>query len=129
MLFKRSLINSKFVFTEGGGFNAPVRKFFEITASGCLMFCREPNSFSDIGYKKNKHFIDVNSYDILEKMNYYLNNLDEAQTLAQNGYSVTLKNHSLLSRSNQLKNCLKLIKNGKFNGSNWKNGSYIVNKK
>ena len=69
---------------------------------------------------KNKHFIDVNSYDILEKMNYYLNNLDEAQTLAQNGYSVTLKNHSLLSRSNQLKNCLKLIKNGKFNGSNWK---------
>ena len=54
LLFRRSLINSKFAFTEGGGYNLIVRKFFEIPANGCLLFCRPPHGFDNLGFKKKR---------------------------------------------------------------------------
>ncbi|MDA7546255.1 glycosyltransferase [Alphaproteobacteria bacterium] len=124
--FRKSLIDSKYVFTEGGGFNAPVRKFFEITAANCLLLTRKPHSFSDLGYRENIDYVEADEENIFRKLDYFEKNTDEAQKIANNGFNVTYKNHSLSARSSQIKACLLTIMDGTFNGSCWEKGKYKI---
>ena len=129
LLFRRSLINSKFAFTDGGGYNAIVRKFFEIPANGCLLFCRSPHGFGNLGFKKNEHYVEVTTQNLHEKVEYYHKNINRAQIIVNNARRFTFNNHSLSKRALQIKKCLKSILKKEFYGSEWKDGKYIINRK
>ena len=119
--------NAKICITDGGGNNYPVRKFFEIPASGALMTCWPAIGLEDLGYKHNTNCIYLNSSeDIFDIIADVKSNISKYELIATLGRKHTLDNHSATARSNQLKESFQKILSKNFYGSYWKNGVYIT---
>jgi len=124
-LFQMELSNAKICITEGGGNNYPVRKFFEIPASGALMACWPAIGLDNLGYKSYENCVYLNSsddiFDIIEDMK---RDLTKYQQIASLGRNHTLNHHSATARSYQLKQSFEKILSNSFAGSYWENGIY-----
>jgi hypothetical protein len=124
-LFQMELSTSKICITEGGGNNYPVRKFFEIPASGALMACWPAIGLKNLGYKHNENCIYLNSSDdIFELIADVKIDLPKYQHIAALGRKHTLDHHSASARSNQLKESFEKILSNNFSGSFWDDGIY-----
>ncbi len=78
---------------------------FEALACGSLLLNErvKGNGFSEL-FKENHHLVCYekgNVDEIIEKVNYYLKNNDEAEQIAKNGYEYVLKNHTDYKRAEQ----------------------------
>jgi spore maturation protein CgeB len=119
------LSNAKICITEGGGNNYPVRKFFEIPASGALMACWPAVGLENLGYRHGEHCIYLNSSDdIFELIADMKKDITKYQHVADQGRKQTLDHHSATARSKQLKESFERILANSFSGSYWKNGIY-----
>ena len=127
-IFSRHLQNSKIVYTCGSGLNSPIRKFYEIPASGSILLCSPFYGFTALGFSaKNSCPVDVETDDIPRIIKTLLQDEVRAQEIAAAGREHIWEKHSLGARSKQLKRCLDSILCQKFAGSCWKNGEYRVN--
>lgn len=124
-LFQMELSSAKICITEGGGNNYPVRKFFEIPASGSLLACWPAIGLENLGYKHNVNCVYLNSSeDILNLILDVKNNVSKYQLIAGLGRKHTLDHHSATARSNQLRESFEKILSNNFYGSYWENGVY-----
>ena len=124
-LFSR-VSNSKMCFTSGAVTRTPIAKYFEIPASGSVLICQKFAGFENLGFRNG-----VNCFvaeDIVE-LKFILNNynLEEYQRIADEGQKLVWRLHTDYARTQQLKICFEKIVLGKFNGSFWANGSYVIN--
>ena len=124
-LFQMQLNNSKICITEGGGNNFPVRKFFEIPASGALMACWPSVGLENLGYKHYENCVYLNTYDdIFELIISMKNDITKYEKMANLARKHTLDNHSTTARASQLKESFERILSNTFLGSYWENGIY-----
>lgn len=124
-LFQMELNSSKVCITEGGGNNFPVRKFFEIPASGALMACWPSVGLENLGYRHNESCIYLNtSDDIFELIASMKKDITKYENMASLARKLTLDNHSTTARASQLKESFERILSNSFLGSYWENGIY-----
>ena len=124
--FQNSLRDSKFVYTARGGFGIPIRKFFEIPASSSVLICDPCIGFEDLGYIPDKNYIKAKPEELIDKLNFWINNV-YAQDVAIAGRDLILLKHSMKARSEQIKKCFTKILLNEFSGSRWVKGDYIIN--
>lgn len=125
MSFQNQLRNSKCVYTAHGGFGIPIRKFFEIPASGSLLICNPCIGFEDLGFVSNKNYIKADPEELIDMLNFWINNAN-GQEVASAGRDMIFAKHSIKARSEQIKNCFTKILLNEFSGSWWVKGTYII---
>lgn len=72
----------------------PVQKYFESTASGCLVLSDEPSTAKQLGFIDGKTYIDINEFDWENTLKYCLEEYDKVKQIARMGLKNTLMNHS-----------------------------------
>jgi hypothetical protein len=118
--------SSKMCFTSGAVTRTPIAKYFEIPASGSVLICQKFAGFENLGFINGVNCFVAEDIEELKTIldNY---NIEDYQRIAYQGQNLVWRLHSDFARAQQLKICLEKISLGKFYGSSWKNGSYIVN--
>jgi len=126
-IFYNTLINSRFVYTASGAYNGPVRKFFEISASGACMIMDPFNGADKLGFKENENFIYATYENLLEVLDGI--SLNEAQKIAKYSQELVWQRHSTFARAKMLKEIFYAILSGSFNGTYWENGDIKIDYK
>ena len=124
-LFFRTLATSRFVYTAPGGFGIPIRKFFEIPASGALMVCIPCLGYEALGFNAGEHYIE-SSPEALPNMIGKLLDDPSIQEIADAGRKLVASRHTLQARANQIRECLEAMLAGKYKGASWNKGEFIV---
>lgn len=127
--FQEALFDTRFVFTARGGFGIPIRKFFEIPASGAVLLCVPPNGFCALGFKDGKTHIECNTLDLADVIDELDRNRDKAQELASTGRSLIGASHSLAARQAQLRNSMDRMLKGEYAGADWIDGKFVLREK
>jgi hypothetical protein len=117
--------NAQMCFTSGAVTRTPIAKYFEIPASGSVMICQKFAGFENLGFRHDVNCFVAEDIEDLKSIVYNYNG-EEYQKIASAGQNLVWRLHSDFARTEQLKSCLERISTGKFNGSYWKNGKYIV---
>ncbi len=87
----------------------PLQKFFEGSASGCLIMSNSFRGVEKLGFVDGKTFVDVNEDTWRNKLLYYLENEDKRTQIADKGYknAITYHNHDV--RAQQF---VRILENG-----------------
>lgn len=123
--FRRSLAKSKYTFTARGGFGFPVRKFFEIPASGSLLLASECTGYADLGFNNLRDYISVSPKELAEVI-HSLPSPADCTEMALSAQHNALRNHSLAARALQINMCLRSISEGRYSGARWINGNFAL---
>lgn len=79
--------------------NEITMRMFEATACGCLLITREVPYLDEI-FEYGKEIIVYKTFDeMIEKINYYLQNEEERKTISENGRHKTISRHSYYDRA------------------------------
>ena len=116
---KFTLLLQKYRASIAAGTYAPVVKYFEIPASGCLTFMEVTNKnyCNLLGYVDDKTAIFINEQNYKEKFEEYLNDIDNPkwETIAMNGREHAIKNFNNDKAVNNLVDLMEeLILNDEF---------------
>ncbi|WP_157845935.1 glycosyltransferase family protein [Kiloniella litopenaei] len=125
-LFQLGMENSRYVFTCGSGLMMPIRKFFEIPASGALMVCTPCNGFEALGFHNGINAIISQPEELSDLTNDLRKNPDRAQRIAQEGQSVVLRHHTVEARGRQFARVVSAIANKTFYGAFFENGEIVL---
>ena len=79
----------------------PVQKYFESTASGCLVLSNEPSTAKQLGFIDNETYVDINQFDWEAVLTYCLENYDNLKRIVRGGLKNTLMNHTHEKRVNE----------------------------
>lgn len=127
MEYHISLCNSKICFTDGGYSRSIVRKFFEIPSRGALLACESPVGFREMGFIDGVNMVEVTPENAVEKSAELFADPIKMQEIAHNGQRLVIKNHTFQKRAACVKDAVESILAGRFRGSCWKNGAFIIN--
>jgi len=125
LLFQRTLANTRCVYTARGGFGIPIRKFFEIPASGALLLCSPCNGYEALGFEAGRHYVAVEPGVLADALVQWLTN-PKAQEVARAGQELVMAKHSLVARGGQIERCLRAMVAGTYAGSRWERGEFRV---
>lgn len=79
--------------------NEITMRMFEATACGCLLITREVPYLDEI-FEYNKEVVTYKTFDeMIEKINYYLENEEDRKIIAENGRQKTISNHGYYDRA------------------------------
>jgi len=101
-LYSQTLASSKVFIFGNSIFQYPISKYFEIMGSGTLVMANEPQSAEALGFIDGENYVSVNGDNWKQKLAYYLENDEERERIALNGYTHVITNHSVEKRSEQL---------------------------
>jgi len=125
LAFQRLMSRSKCCITEGGANNYPVRKFFEIPASGALMVCWPAVGMESLGFKDGVNCIFLRDDEqIIAILRALTRDIGRFEPLAAAGRELVLRQHSVAARSVQFHEAIKRIDAGSFRGSSWHAGIF-----
>lgn len=79
----------------------PLQKFFEGSASGCLIMSNSFRGAEKLGFVDGKTFIDINVGNWENKLLYYLENESECASIAEKGYKNAVAYHTHDTRAKQ----------------------------
>lgn len=127
--FQRVLFDTQFVFTARGGFGIPIRKFFEIPASGAVLLCVPPNGFCALGFTDGVTHIECDTSDLPDVIDDFCKNPSEAQFLANAGRSLIRGSHSLVARQSQLRIAMDAMLKRNYGGADWVDGRFVLREK
>ncbi|GEM_PF-4760230 len=97
--------NSKIVINES--INSEINfRYFEATSQGALLFTEKVSNGEDLLFDIDRDIVLFSESDIFEKIDFWVNHLEEAETIAINGFYKTLNSHTLKKRAQQLKNII-----------------------
>jgi hypothetical protein len=122
--YVKDIKRAKFVYCSGGPYMLPVRKYFEIPALGSIPVGQVCSGFSELGFEDGENYFVSNSPDEVRDV-VYSQHGDDLQEIVSNSRNMIMQNHSVPSRSKQLKTSLELIASGAFKGSYWHEGKYL----
>lgn len=124
--FHRSLCNVRCGYV---GFDvAPVivRKHYEIPARGAILVCGEAQGLSAVGFKDDYNAVVVNRDNIIEKCKSLFENPLKMQEIARRGQRLVIEKHTAYKHAINVRSAIEAIIAGKFNGSHWENGEFIL---
>jgi hypothetical protein len=126
MRFVNEIANTRYAYTDGSGFDYPIRKFFEIPALGSLLLCTPCAGFSDLGFVDGKSAVAAGPEDVVDKITRLEREPEAAQAIADAGRQLMWDRHSIRARAEQMTRCLEAIRSRSFAGSIWRNGEFVV---
>jgi len=125
LAFQRTMSRTKVCVTDGGGNNYPVRKFFEIPASGALMVCWPSVGLESLGFRDGVNCLFVqNATDVVEATRSVLEDISRFDKIAAAGRDLVFREHSTSARGLQLCEAIERIEAGTFRGSTWRDGQF-----
>jgi len=74
--------------------NATVPKYYEIPAAGCVTFARHHQEYEDFGFKDMESCVYVTRLNFKERVNDFLNNVQEYQPIADAGRKLFEDNYT-----------------------------------
>ncbi len=81
-------------------------KYFEIPASGTLLFGQKCKDLKDLGFEDRANYISFNKFDIIEKIREYKNSPKKYMEIRRNGLEFIRDNHLISHRINKIKEVL-----------------------
>ncbi|MFN4006818.1 MAG: glycosyltransferase [Chitinophagaceae bacterium] len=95
---------------------------FEAMGCGALLFTKLPSELSEFGYKDGIHFVGYETIDdLINKLDYYLNNQVERELIADRGKKITLEKHTYLNRCQAIINYINSHGNSIISANNFRN--------
>lgn len=93
-------------FTDGHRYNYVVAKYFEIPATGALLFAAASVSgqLRELGFIQNEHYLPVSKDDLEEKIQYVLNerNHDDLDEIRKRGQELVWERHKTSDRARKI---------------------------
>ena len=102
-----TLGRTRFFLFCGGKCMYPVQKYFEGMASGCVCLANEPIHAKELGFIDGETYVKVNEETWEDKLNYYLENPEEANKISRTGRELVLKRHTHEIRAKEFIKMLK----------------------
>jgi hypothetical protein len=98
--FNRALNQSRSAFTCASSMQYLLMKYFEIPASGALLFAEQIPYLDAMGFKDGEHYISVTPDNFRERMTHYLNGsyYAEGEVIAKNGHDFVHAHHTWKGR-------------------------------
>lgn len=124
--FVQVIGSARYAYTDGSGDDYPIRKYFEIPALGTVLLCAPCAGFEELGFSDRKNAVIVAPEAIGDAVEWLRKSPDQAQVIADAGRALIWDRHSLHARGEQFAACMKSIAAGKFRGSHWNNGEFVV---
>lgn len=111
--YAREINRAKIFFTDGGIYNYPVKKYYEVLACKTLLLAPTFKELEDLGFIPDVNFVAINGSDFLEKAKFYLEHKEEREKITENGYNMVRSKHSTEMRVIQFVKTVQdiLIKN------------------
>lgn len=91
-----------------------VRKHFEIPASKSCLITEKSQALETAGFIDMQNCVFANEHDVLDKLDYLFQNIDELKKITNAGYQLVHSSHTLKQRD-QIFQWFNLYKNLKFN--------------
>jgi hypothetical protein len=123
-LFKQVLSKSKISMTDGAAYDAVIRKFIEIPASGALLLARPCVGFESLGFRDGESAVLLDENCPVEQVIKLLSDPVKLQSIAAKGQELVWKSHSVHARAQQMEKSLQYILDGRFAGSEWRDGEF-----
>lgn len=98
--FSKAINSCKIFVTTGGKYHNAQPKIFEALASKTLVMSDRVLGEEFIGLKNNVNYVLINEDNVIEKINYYLENPKILNEISENGYKLALRYHSCYARAN-----------------------------
>jgi hypothetical protein len=124
--FFQNIVSMRYAYTDGSGYDYPIRKYFEIPALGTLLLCEPCAGFEKLGFVDRKNAVVVTPADIGDAIEWLRKSPLDAQAIADAGRKLVWDRHSLHARAEQFGRCLASIAAGRFRGSRWESGELLV---
>jgi hypothetical protein len=125
-LFKQLLSKSKMSMTDGAAYDSVIRKFMEIPASGALLLARPCVGFESLGFRDGESAVLLDENDPAGQVIALLSDPVRLQAIATKGQEVVWRNHSIHARAQQMEKSLQRILEGRFVGSEWRDGEFVL---
>ena len=90
---------SKFAYTCGSSLGFPIRKYFEIPASGALLLADKCNGFSALGFRDKENSLIIDVTYISEVGEWLQNNTELIQKIAKSGQELVWNKHTIFCSS------------------------------
>jgi hypothetical protein len=107
--YARTVARSKIFIFGSSIFNYPVSKYFEVMGSGTLVMADKPQTGEKLHFEPSVNYVEISKGDWREKLRYYLEDDEERERIARNGYETVKKYHSSKVRARQLVDFLRTL--------------------
>lgn len=77
-------------------------KYTEAMACGTLVMANKPTRAEELHFVPDYNFVEVNKFDFMSKLKYYLKHEDELSNIAKHGLETIQKYHSLKIRADEI---------------------------
>lgn len=125
-LWEEGFRTSRYAFTCGSALRLPIRKYFEIPASGAVLAAQPCNGFSALGFQDGENAIITEPENIIEVDAMLCDDRDLAQKLASAGRELVWERHRVGARADQYAQALEAISTGCFHGTQWIEGKFTM---
>jgi hypothetical protein len=127
--FRSILSLSKASYTCGSEISYPIRKFFEIPASGSLLVCNPCSGFEELGFISMENAIVASPKDLVAINHFIISNQSQTQSIAHKGQQLIFSKHTVMQRSKQLRMGLERVLKKTFHKSKWHKGELVFTDK
>jgi len=124
--FLNGIGNARYAYTDGSGFDALVRKYFEIPALGAILLCAPCAGFTNVGFVDRRNAILADCDQIPDVIADLEARPAWAQEIASAGRQLIWERHSIQARAKQFSECIEAIQSGSFAGSRWRDGEFHI---
>ena len=126
LTFVDKIRNTRCAITDGSGYERPIRKYFEIPALGSVLVCWPCAGFDDLGFRDGVNAIAIDEVRVAEQVRALSADPARAQAIADAGRALVWNRHSVHARAEQFGRCLRAIRTGRYAGSHWRDGEFVV---
>lgn len=99
--YAKTLGDTKVFITGCSIYRYPLQKFFQATASGCMLLCNEPGTAKELGFINDKTYFNIDEDTWEVSLKYFLENPSEVKKIARAGRKNTLMNHNHEKRARE----------------------------
>jgi hypothetical protein len=117
---------SRYAFTCGSALRFPIRKYFEIPASGAVLAAQPCNGFAALGYRDGENAVVTEPETVLEVDARLRQDTEWAQKVSNAGRELVWDRHRVGARAGQYARAVEAIAGGCFHGSRWIDGEFVV---
>lgn len=113
-------------FVCGSGVAFAVRKFFEAPAMRNAMVAMPCTGFEDLGFVDGEHAVVAAPEDAGREARRLMQNESLASRLATAGHDLVLREHSVVSRADQLIACMQRLERGQLHNAQFLRGRFEI---
>lgn len=127
--FFRALAESRVSITCEGSVNYPIRKFFEIPAAGAVLAARFFDFGRELGFVDRENCLwldDADPDSAIGAVEFARSDSAAAERMARAGQEMVRALHGVERRIAQLAELVDAVARGRFAGSRWSEGRFVV---